>query len=368
VNILYVVADGPMEWNSAEWRCAIPMREIAQMQGHGAAMLKIPEFVNSVNIGTGEMATVSMADLIFFQRNLYTPEAMRAAKYWQGAGRAVVLDLDDDYLGLPAGNPAYAFWYSNDGANIKALMANAMQVDLLTSPNKKILEKWRKVGMTRTLWLPNYPQGKWYEGLVKQPHDGFWVGWGGSASHYDTWFRSGCAEGIKLAFEKLPDAKLIIWGTDKRVLDMVDIPAEQKQYMGYIVPKDIYQWPIALAQFDVSLAPLGGEYDQHRSWIHVLEAMLAKVPFICSQGVPYAELGKWGREVPDSAESWAQAIIDARDNYQAWQDKAKSAYKQSIQLTIEAKAKDYVAEMNKVSQLRRVQLGARIPGVTWVTA
>ncbi len=368
MNILYVVADGEMEWNSAEWRCAIPARAIGGVPGHSAAMMKIPEFAQSMEIGSMQMAQVSMADLIFFQRNLYTPELLKVAKYWQGTGRAIIIDLDDDYLGLPAGNPAFMFWYSDGGRNIKGLIHNVQQMDVLTSPNKLILKKWQETGMERTLWLPNYAQGKWYEGVVKQPHEGFWIGWGGSASHYDTWFRSGCAEGISKALARLPDAKLIIWGTDKRMIDMVEAPAEQKIHMGYVVPKEIYKWPQALAQFDISLAPLGGTYDQHRSWIHVLEAMLARVPFVCSRGAPYAELGKWGVEVDDTADAWAEAIVMMHDNYERQVNLAQDAYKQAVQYIIEARVTDYIEQMHKIVQKRRAKMGALLPGVTWVKA
>jgi hypothetical protein len=368
VNILYVVADNrENEWNSSEWRCAIPMRCIAALKGHGAAMITIPQFEKSLEVGTSEMATVSMCDLIYFQRNMSRPESFRAAKYWQGTGRPVIVDIDDDYLGLPAANPAYLYWYGNNGANIKALMQYVPQMDLLTSPNKLILEKWRKVGVQNTLWLPNYAQGTWFENAQKQPHEGFWVGWGGSASHYDTWFRSGCAEGVKLALAKLPDARFVMMGTDKRVLDMIDVPAEQKVYAGCIMPKEIFKWPQALAQFDLNLCPLGGTYDQHRSWIHALESMLAHVPFVCSRGVPYAELGKFGKVVDDSPQEWCNAIVEAHDHYERWTELAHEAYKQGIQYTMEARATEYVIIMNKLAEERRVRVGARMPGIMVVT-
>lgn len=370
MNILYVVADNrENEWNSSEWRCAIPQRVISRLDKHGAAMMTIPQFEKSMEIGSAEMATVSMADLIFFQRNMSRPDSFRAARYWQGTGRAVIVDIDDDYLGLPAANPAYMYWYSEDGKNIKALMQYIPQMDALSSPNKLILQKWQeRAGVEHTLWLPNYAQGSWYENVQKQPHEGFLVGWGGSASHYDTWFRSGCAEGIGLAFKQLPDAKFVLMGTDKRVLEMLDIPAEQKIYGGYIPPKEILKWPQALAQFDLNLCPLGGVYDQHRSWIHALESMLAKVPLVCSEGAPYAELGEFGKVVDDSPQEWAKAIIEARNNYERWTELAKEAYKQGIQLTMEAQATGYVSTMHKIVQERRAKLGARLPGVVWVKA
>ncbi len=364
MHILYVVADTANEWNSSEWRCAIPARAINATE-HRAQLIGMDDFLHSWEEGHPAMDVVAKADCIIYQRNLAKPEQWRACQYWQGTGRAVVLDLDDDYLNLPGGNPAHGYWYGEE-RYIDNLKQYAKKVDCLTSPSKLILQDWRKEGVQNTLWLPNYAQGKWYENLHKDEHDGFWVGWGGSHAHYDTWFRSGCAAGLKLACEARPDIKVVICGTDRRILDMIPVPDAQKVYGGFVKPSEVYKWPQALAQFDVCIAPLGGQFDHRKSWIKALEAMLAKVPFIGTDAAPYAELGKFGRVVDDSPEQWAEAIIDAHDNYPAWQERAQEAYKQAAGLTMEAQAPRYVGELEKIVQRRRVCLGGRLPGVTRV--
>ncbi len=43
LNILYVAGDKPHEWNSSEWRCAIPCRALAAAR-HRAAMMGWDDF------------------------------------------------------------------------------------------------------------------------------------------------------------------------------------------------------------------------------------------------------------------------------------------------------------------------------------
>ena len=115
------------------------------------------------------------ADAIFFQRNLVDKTTERAVQYWQGLGKPVLLDLDDGYPILPHSNPAHAFWIRNlAGLNpppVDALKRAAGIVDCVTSPSKVICEDWAPYARM-THWLPNYPQGAWYNGLKARKPDG----------------------------------------------------------------------------------------------------------------------------------------------------------------------------------------------------
>ncbi len=113
MNILYVVGDKPHEWNSSEWRCAIPSRALAAV-GHRTAMMNDEDFNKSIEEQSLQQRFVGPYNLIFYQRNMGTPEAFTAARYWQMAGRAVVVDLDDGYTMLPPTNEAWRFWYDSD--------------------------------------------------------------------------------------------------------------------------------------------------------------------------------------------------------------------------------------------------------------
>ncbi len=361
MNILFVAADTMMEWNSSEWRCAIPCRAIQRMPGQGAAMINTQQFEASTREDCAEGALLGQVDVIVYQRNMATEGALRAAQYWRGAGRAVVVDIDDGYTLLPPTNFSYPYWYGENGKYINNLKRMVPQMDGLSSPSKVILQDWQALGVQNTYHLPNWAQLDRFQNLHKEPHEGFWVGWGGSHSHYDTWWRSACGEGLKLACAQHPDMVVVIWGSDKAVYDMIPVPEAQKRYMGGIHPTRVEEWPKQLAQFNVALAPLGGEYDQRRSWIHALEPMLCRVPWVGSAGAPYAELAKWGRIVnEDTPEAWAAQIDDA---YKSPAKFIEDGYIQALNLTIERNASAYMETMLKIIQRRKLQCGAKMPGL-----
>ena len=361
MNILFVAADSIQEWNSSEWRMAIPCRALQRLPGHGAAIINTEQFEASIRERSAEGAMVGQVDVIMYQRNMATEGAFKAANYWRNAGKAIVVDIDDGYTLLPPTNFAYRYWYENGGDKINNLKRMVPLMDGVSSPSKVILKDWQELGAQNTYHLPNYAQLDRFIGVRRTPHEGFWVGWGGSHSHYDTWWRSGCAEGLKLACERHPDMLVTIWGSDRSIFDAIPVPENQKRYMGSVHPTKIEEWPPALAQFDVSLAPLGGEYDQRRSWIHALEPMLCRVPWIASKGAPTADLARWGRIVEhDAPEEWAAQIDDAYANRDRF---VEDGYIQALNLTMERNAGQYMETMIKILQRRRLQCGAKMPGV-----
>lgn len=367
MKILYVVCDTEAEWNSSRWRCMIPAAAMRKA-GHSVGMMKPGEFVASYNEGAEEGRFVGQYDIIIFQRNMCEPELFRAATYWSGAGKPVIVDLDDYYAGLPPTNRAWEFWHNAEqSTHLRQMMTYLPLLDGVSSPSKKILEDWQELGVKHAYWMPNYADGSHFINLSKEPHDGFVIGWGGSHSHYDTWVRSACKEGIRLAFEARPDMRAMVYGADTRVFEMLPIPNERKAYAGLIAPNEIQKWPQALAQFDVALAPLGGQYDQRRSWIHALEPMLCNVPWIGSSGFPFADVASYGHVVlQETPEAWAEMLIDAHDNYVEWTALAERAYAQALGYTMERNIGQYAQTIAKIIQRRRAAMGGRLPGVTTV--
>lgn len=370
MNVLYVVADKEREWNSAEWRCAIPARAIARVNGQASGMMGVEQFAASTSEYNINASAVVPADIIIIQRVLCVPDVAHAAQYWRNMGKTVVVDLDDHYLSLVQGNPAWAYWNMPQPAHggrraVDLLVENVKTIDGVTSPSQRILKSWAAYDIDGYL-LPNYAQSDRWQGLLKEAHIGFVVGWGGSFSHYDTWWRSGCAEGLRRAMEQRPDMRFHLWGADWRVAEFVP----GAEWLGKIPPKRIGEWPQKLAQFDVAIAPLGGDYDQHRSWLHALEPMLAGVPWLGSRGDPWMELGKWGVLVDDTPEAWCAALLDAHDNYTTHRNRAEEAKKQAWNYTIERRIWDYLVTLQAIAAKRQSAFPEdsrpRIPGVVCV--
>jgi len=282
-------------------------------------------------------AVVGQADVVLVQRNLLTPDIWEACDYWRGLGKMVVADLDDDYPNLTPQNPAFNFWIL-DRAGLKerigltpveALTEGFRHVDALMSPNRLILSDWA-ARMAETgdelpgYWLPNYANWQWYKSIKQKPPpepDGpVIVGWGGSVSHWDSWWFSGLREAVPELTAKYPRLMWKVCGGDGRVKKFFDKLAPDRWIDQPGVPPDV--WPQQVASFDVGVAPLcgpgypqGERYDQRRSWLKAVEYLLAGVPWVASGGVVYAELdGKGGFTVENTPEAWFAGLSDMMDN------------------------------------------------------
>jgi glycosyltransferase involved in cell wall biosynthesis len=284
---------------------------------------------------------VGTADIIVVQRNLILPQVWEAIDYWRGLGRVVVADLDDDYPKLPHSNPAHAFWINNQGElpepPIKILTEGLRHCDGLTSPSKVILEDWQEV--VNGYWLPNYARGDWWlKAKHRTPDDKIIIGWGGSVSHYDSWWFSGIKEAMSRVCEKHPNVYVQICGNDPRLLEQLPIPAAQKIYQTGVDPAD---WVKVVATFDIGVAPLDmrmgrASYDNHRSWIKALEYMLGGVPWVASKSDVYAELAQYGTVVDNTADDWADALERVIANLDAQKRAARRNRRAAWGMTLEA--------------------------------
>ena len=264
-------------------------------------------------------------------------------EYWRGLGKAIVGDLDDGYPTLPWSNPAHAFWIENRAglpiAPIELLTEGLRHCDVLSSPSRVILDDWKDV--VPGLHIPNYASGAWYHGLEEirknrhvAPPDAkdyplneqsVVIGWGGSVSHYDSFWFSGVREALARVCKERPNVFVKICGNDPRMLEQLDIPPAQKLHQPGVNPQD---WPKVIATFDIGIAPLdlreGAQaYDQRRSWLKGVEYMLAGVPWIASQSEPYVDLESFGNVVENTEEAWHDTFVRLIDNLPEAERRAK---------------------------------------------
>src|SRR3990167_3828979 len=104
LKICHLYADSPNEWNCSQHRCLTPADALnaeheAGHTPHTAKLYYMPTAVAwdnpQVQKALGEF------DVLVFQRNVIVPEVWAAMDYWRAIGRAIVVDLDDHYPGLP---------------------------------------------------------------------------------------------------------------------------------------------------------------------------------------------------------------------------------------------------------------------------
>ena len=389
---LFVFADSQAEWNTSQWRSLTISDGLNASGKHKARCIPINDFAQYGHDTV--QAVVGPADVIVVQRNLLHPEIWKACDYWRGLGKLVVADLDDDYPHLTPQNPAYPFWILDKAGlkeslgytPIEALTEGFKHVDALISPNELIIKDWQEVlpGF-KGYWVPNYAHWPWYKELQQKPFNAetqrrgdaeafieeqIVIGWGGSVSHWDSWWFSGLREVVPEITAQYPRVMWKVCGGDQRIKQFFErlVPGRWIDQAG--VPPE--HWPAQVASFDIGLAPLcgpeypqGERYDLRRSWLKAVEYLLTGVPWLGSEGIVYAKLdGKGGRTVENSPEAWYEALCDTVDNLaeRKMESKRLMAWARD-NLAMEHVVDQYVQIFNDIAAERNAAQGMRLPNV-----
>ncbi len=383
-SVLFAFADSIQEWNCSQWRCKIPSDSINKMgKGHKAKLMPISDFIQYGHPVIQEI--IGEYDTIIVQRNVFIPEVWAACDYWRALDRLVCADLDDDYPRLTPQNPAYNFWIRDVGKveekhglpPIKALTEGLKHVDALFSPNKLILEDWNDV--VDGYFVANFAFAPWYEKVEPKPtpteEEPIIIGWGGSVSHFDSWWFSGMMEAALTVMEKYPRVHFKICGNDWRLLSALEEkwPQERWTHQGGVPPE---QWPYIVSTFDVGLAPLCGpgapqseEYDNRRSWLKAVEYLLCGVPWLGSPGPVYKDLHKRGGfcVAENTPDVWYEAISEMVDQLPAYKAKSKNLVSWAREsLTMQGQTEAFVAQIERLKSLKNARRKMRLPNVIYV--
>ena len=70
MKLVFVTADNPHEWNSSEWRCAVPARAIHRSGLAHATLVDLREWLSGTPVA---MSACRAADVLIIQRNLVGP-------------------------------------------------------------------------------------------------------------------------------------------------------------------------------------------------------------------------------------------------------------------------------------------------------
>jgi len=278
---------------------------------------------------------VMPADIVIVQRNVIVNHVIDAMRYFQGMGKPIAVDLDDAYQILPWSNPAHRFWIRNEGkfepSPLAVLETGLRLSNGLIAPNRLLLQAWSYA--TKGFYLPNFARSAWWTDLPEQAElrseheflssrkDAIVIGWGGSVSHYDSWWGSGLRDAATDIARAYPNVIFMLCGNDPRVYEQLPVPSNQKYHQIGVPPE---QWPRIIKLFDIGVAPLSGIYDQHRSWIKGLEYGLAGIPWVATRGEPYRDLVGFGYQIPNNAEVWFSILKRTIDNLPAEQERSKS--------------------------------------------
>ena len=336
MKIVFVFADSEEEWNSSEWRCAVPYRAINRSGLHRASLLSIHDFANHT---PQAQEVCNAADVIVVERNLFGP-VLSAIQYWKARDKAIVANFDDAYSLMPPSNLNYQFW----GEGVSRTTGEKIQPPPLTQfkwglrmvhaaivPSRRLAEDWQSY--TNMFYVPNYIDLSLYQNVSSEQHEGIVIGWGGSISHLQSFVDSGVAEALRRVCRARPQVKVMICGNDLRIPKALGLPAKQVILQPWVSYRE---WPSVLSRFDIGLAPLAGEYDERRSWIKVLEYLVMKIPWIASEGSPYQEFRSYGWLVKNTSLSWERVLLDVVDHLVEYKEEAsRDAYLTGISKAID---------------------------------
>ncbi len=328
MKIVYVYADEQGEWNSSEWRCAVPARAINQTGHHRADLLNLIDFGANTPLAQTVCAD---ADVIVVQRKLYGP-VLSAMQHWKARDKVLIADFDNAYQFIPDTHPEYALWALGidkrgglpvklDPPPLKEFQWGLRLAHAVTVPSKRLADDWQAYANVR--YLPDFIEVRNYELAWATPHDSVIIGWGGGASYRKSFFASGLGTALQNVCRARPQAKIMICG-DAQIFDQLAVSNDQKIYQPWVPYLD---WPQVLGNFDIGLAPFVGEYDQRRSWRKVLEYMLMKIPWVASESPACFDLRGYGWRVHNTPGAWERVLLDMVDNLPAYkQEAAGEAY------------------------------------------
>lgn len=350
-----------MEWNCSQWRSLSPSNALNASGRHTARCIYLHSVENFLDPAVQDV--IGPNEVIIVQRNLVRQSVWDFCDYWRGMGKLVVADLDDAYQIIPWSNPAHKFWGENtaklDPLPVDSLEEGLRHVDGLTAPSKQLLEDWAHV--VPGYWLPNWATGAWYANLPERERtDKLVFGWGGSVSHYDSWWGSGIREALSKICQDYPQVHVKICGNDMRIYDQLDVPDDRKTHQPGVPPA---QWPGIVNTFDIGVAPLHGDYDQRRSWIKALEYMLCGIPWVATAGRPYEDFAEYGTLVEEGADNWYDALKDVIENYSDRLAQAQQNKSVGEDNTLERRIDDYASTFARIGQSRRDK---RLPGIWYV--
>lgn len=361
--VLYAYADTAQEWNCSQWRSLSPSNALNASGKHTARCIYLHSIEAFLDPAVQEI--VGPADVIIVQRNLIKQSVWDFCDYWSGLGKTLVADLDDAYQMMPWANPAHAYWEENRGGlpkhPVDQLREGLMHVDGLTAPSRQLLEDWEDV--VAGYWLPNWATGSWYKSFpdreLSAEREALTIGWGGSVSHYDSWWGSGIRDALVQLCVEFPHVRVKVCGNDKRIFDQLLVPDAQKIHQVGVPPE---QWPGIVNTFDIGVAPLSGEYDQRRSWIKALEYLLVGIPWVGTSGRPYTDFAEYGQLVNGEPEQWYIALREIVENYDEHLAVAQANREVGFANTLEVKIDEYSAILRRITGARR---NVRLPGIAY---
>ena len=241
----------------------MPAAELAR-RGHKTKVLPIYELVN---------VPAADFDIVVFQRPVYPLANLIAVAKENGA--KIIVDLDDDFLGIPETHPGRQQYAGPEA--IHNLMLALGSCDALVVSTEEMRKRYGGKTVKRTVVIPNGWDATNMLWKARLPHDTINIGWCGSLTHREDQelIRNPL---LRLARERA-DVRIVI-GADEAFYKSFKLPESQKVFIPGVTYPD---YPAMLAWFDILLAPLKDtEFNRAKSDIKLVEAGARGIPWVAS--------------------------------------------------------------------------------------
>jgi len=315
-QLLWLMSDDVLAMNSSMWRVLIPVAAFkragidSQVIHTSTAIERGPDWLERFLV---------QADLVVIERVF--GEARWIIQLCQEGRLPVFGTFDDAYDLIPrTAEPtqAYLIWRRNKQrqacGHVVSLGRQVFKewteaLGLLSAalvPTQALADRYGQYG--RMVVVPNYPDlslESWSQPKTPRPDVAPVIGWGGSLMHEVSWRKSGVLSGMATVLKRFPHAQLAIYGA-KNVYTAITrrLPAQQVMYYGTL---PFTEWPKAIRNFDLGLAPMYGAYDMHKSNIKLIEYAACGVPWVASDVPVYRQAA--GGYLVQTPRAWREATL-----------------------------------------------------------
>lgn len=360
MNVLFLSADIPEEWNTSRWRCELPSIAIGYVPGWEGRMAPLRGLVEEA---PEVIALAEWADILIMER-LLIGEALVAIEIWKAKGKIVLGTIDDAYHYMPSSVVSFDFWHTGrvtreeNGKQVETKLTykpiqqlewGIKLLDGVLCASEELVNDWSQY-TTRTYLFPNYMRADLYYQYRRTvcPDAGhIIIGWGGSHSHLDSWKNSGLPEALRKIATRFPNVQVVLAGGDFRIYNLIRIPPERIRIAKWVHPNI---WPRILAEFSIGVIPLAGWYDERRSLIKPQEYLVMGIPWIGSNNKALHSVGDMGILVNNTQNAWERALSHVIENYSDYFATAQQRADQFSRVDIESQGIRLVKILDQIAQ------------------
>jgi glycosyltransferase involved in cell wall biosynthesis len=316
---------------SSSYRAIHPMSEMAR-RGNLVATYEIEAPAPTDD----ELTTiVEDFDVAFFGRFEGQTDVMQTAQRLAARGMALVWDYDDDVI-----RPERRAGFD----------AMAGCVDVITTTNETLAERYREMGAETVIPVPNFLTRPSLA-FPRRRHEGTVLGYIGWLDHQEDWDALGLQEIVEDLLDVHEELRVESVGP-------IDLRLPEQRYHSYGA-LTFDQLPQAIAGFDLAIAPLIDKPgNATRSDIKLKEYAIVGVPWLASDYGPYVDFGEeqGGRLVDD--DGWFDAINDLLCDGKGQRKLAKRGQKWAKDLTLERNASVWMGALQEAVARAEERRGA----------